>query len=170
MKCGSAAYLLFFGVAFYGASPALGCSCEENLTPIGQEDLERFDLIFSGVARTEMRDGQHQCGSSEESEVAWEVETRSVWRGKMARREIVLSIEDSCSPTVSLDAETIFYAARQADGTAMWEGWFAATSRVQTNSRNCSATHRRLTSIRPHQSASRRAPLAGTEVLVSRHS
>jgi hypothetical protein len=117
-----AIFPLFFGVALYGASPALACSCEEDLTPVGLEDLERFDLIFSGVARSERRHGEHQCGSPDEAEIAWEVETNSVWRGDLARREVVLSTQDSCSPTVPLDDEIVFYAVRQGDGTAMLGG------------------------------------------------
>lgn len=117
----STAFLFLVAVSIWGASPANACTCEAEPPPLSLEDLEPFDLIFSGVPRVEKRGG-HRCGSTEDSLAAFEVETKTVWRGELSRREIVVVPQDSCSPVVLLDDERIFVAERQSDGTAFFRG------------------------------------------------
>lgn len=114
--------VLPFLIAFLRASPAIACTCDAEPTPVGIEDLEPFDLIFSGIARRELPDGQHSCGSPDASEVAFEVEARSVWRGEPAVREVVVVRQDSCAPVVPLDSEIVIHAQRQGDGSASFTG------------------------------------------------
>jgi len=106
----------------FASSPVLACVCEEDLRPLTVDDLEPFDLIFSGVARESRPFQSHTCGPEDEGIDVWRVEVSAVWRGDVALNEVVGVVPSSCQPDLPLDVELIITARRQSDGSAIHTG------------------------------------------------